>query len=117
MQAQLCLDIARISHAIFRKSLQSREREISRVLPTALLLWTHDIIKSKITKNLLKLPKDAGTVQIENPLSIINDQVLNKFRDHELRPLFQGKWTGLPECLVKKDGKPKPETDYFRWYN
>ena len=79
---------------------------------TRFIFGTQDVIKSKMTTNLLKLPKDADMVQIENPRITINDQVLNKLRDAcECRPLlskrlFTGEWTGLPECLVKKDGTP-----------
>ena len=74
---------------------------------TRFTFGTHDVIKSKITKYLLKLPKDADMVQIVNPRITINDQVLNKLRDAcEFRPplakrLFTREWTGLPECLVK----------------
>ena len=45
---------------------------------TRFTFGTHDVIKSKITKNLLKLPQDADMVQIENPRITINEQVLNK---------------------------------------
>ena len=61
---------------------------------------------------MLKLQKDADKVYIENPRITINDQLLNElryarqFRSHLAKTLFQGEWTGLPECLVKKDGTP-----------
>ena len=79
---------------------------------TRFTIGTHDVIKSKITKNFFKLPKDADMVHVENPRIVINDKLLNKLRDAcqfrspLARKVFQGEWTGLPESLVRKDGKP-----------
>ena len=83
---------------------------------TRFTFGSHDIITSKITKNVLKLPKDSDTVQVENPRITVNDRLLNKLCDAcEVRPqlakkVFQGEWTGLTECFVKKDCTPYHNT-------
>ena len=79
---------------------------------TRFVLCTHDIITSKISKNDFKLPKDSDIVKVENPRITVNDKLLNKLRDacdirsELVKQVFRGEWTGVPECLVTKDGTP-----------
>ena len=83
---------------------------------TRFILGTHHIIDSKIINNSLKLPKDTDEVQVEKPRINVNDRMLNKLRGVcEVRPslakqVFQGEWTGLPECFVTKDCSPYHNT-------
>ena len=83
--------------------------QYSEFCRTRFILATHHIIDSKISKNLLKLPKDTDEVQIENPRITVNEKLLNKLRDacetrsSLVKKVFQGEWTSLPECFVTKD--------------
>ena len=68
----------------------------------------YDLLDSKITKNMFKLPKDVNEVIIESPRIIITEQMYNKIRDackfrvSQAKSLFKGEISGLPECFVKK---------------
>ena len=81
-----------------------------------MIISLDDLTKKKINKILLKLPKDANDVEAEKPCIAINDKLVNKLRDaYDRRPIlskkvFQGEWTGVPECFVKKDCKPYHNT-------
>ena len=84
---------------------------------TRFILGTLDLQDSKITKNMLKLPKDANEVLVENPRITITEQMYNKIRDacifrvSEAKSLFTGEISGLPECFVnKKDATPYHNT-------
>ena len=83
---------------------------------TLLIIGLDDLTKKKINKILLKLSKDANDVEAEKPRIAINDKLVNKLRDaYDRRPIlskkvFQGEWTGIPECFVKKDCKPYHNT-------
>ena len=71
-----------------------------------------DALGKKISKNLLKLPKDSDTLQKECSHITINESLLNKLRDsckfrkEVARDVFKREWTRLPECFVTKEGKP-----------
>ena len=75
-------------------------------------VYGKDTLDTKISKNLLKLPKDSDTVQKEIPRITINESLLNKLRDackfrqKIAREVFKHEWTRLPECFVMKNGKP-----------
>ena len=83
---------------------------------TRLIIGLDDLTKKKINKILLKLSKDANDVEAEKPRIAINDKLVNKLRDaYDRRSIlskkvFQGEWTGIPECFVKKDCKPYHNT-------
>ena len=68
-----------------------------------------DLDKKKITKNSLKLPKDFDEVEAEKPRISINEKLINKLGDAYnsksflAKQVFQGEWTGVPECLVTKE--------------
>ena len=70
--------------------------------------WSDDLNKKKITKNSLKLPKDSDEVEAEKPRISINEKLINKLRgacnSRSLlaKQVFQGEWTGVPECFVTK---------------
>ena len=72
--------------------------------------------KKKITKNSLKLPKDSDEVEDEKPRISINEKLINKLRDAcnsrslLAKQVFQGEWTGAPECFVTKECKPYHNT-------
>ena len=84
------------------------ENLYSDFLYTRLVSWSDDLNKKKITKNSLKLPKDSDEVEAEKPRISINEKLINKLRgacnSRSLlaKQVFQGEWTGVPECFVTK---------------
>ena len=75
-------------------------------------IFGNEPLGTKISKNLLKLPKDTNNIQQENQRITINESLLNKLRDsctfrkEIAREVFKSEWTRLPECFVTKDGLP-----------
>ena len=69
---------------------------------------SEDVILSKITKNDLKLPKDAQHVQIECPCLKITESMFIKFRDacvhrsDAAKESFVNEISGAPECFLDK---------------
>ena len=73
------------------------------------MVCSDDLNKRRITKNSLKLPKDSDKVEVEKPRVSINEKLINKLRDAcnsrslLAKQVFQGEWTGAPECFVTKE--------------
>ena len=88
------------------------EEQYAKFRLTRFILGTEDIISSRITKNLLNLPKTASVVETEKPRIAVNEKLINQLRDaFEFRSelaikLFQSEWTGIPECFVDKNCNP-----------
>ena len=74
------------------------------------------MIKSKISKNNFKLPKDSDDVKHQSPRINIDDKLLNRLREAcgvrsvLTKRVFEGEWTGVPECFVTKDCTPYHNT-------
>ena len=64
----------------------------------------------------MKLPKNSDEVEAEKPRISINEKLINKLRDAcnsrslLAKQVFQGEWTGAPECLVTKECTPYNNT-------
>ena len=75
---------------------------------TRFIEGTLDVIESKISKNMLKLPKDSNVVQIQTPCLKITDSMFIKLRDacihrtNVARDLFVNEISGAPECFLDK---------------
>ena len=73
------------------------------------MVCSDDLNKRRITKNSLKLLKDSDKVEVEKPRVSINEKLINKLRDAcnsrslLAKQVFQGEWTGAPECFVTKE--------------
>ena len=80
------------------------------------MVFSDDLNDKKITKNPLRLPKDSEKVEAEKPRISINEKLINKLRDAcnsrslLAKQVFQGEWTGVPECFVTKECKPYHNT-------
>ena len=92
------------------------ENLYSDFLYTRLVVFSDDLNKKKIIKNSLKLPKDSDEVEAEKPRISINEKLINKLRNAcnsrslLARQVFQGEWTGVPECFVTKECTPYHNT-------
>ena len=92
------------------------ENLYSAFLYTRLVVCSDDLNKKKITKNSLKLRKDSDEAEAEKPRISINEKFTKKLRDAcnsrslLAKQVFQGEWTGAPECFVTKECKPYHNT-------
>lgn len=65
----------------------------------------NDALAPKISRNILKLPKDTDNIQKECQWILVSESSLRgscKFRNEILRDMFKREWTRLPECFVTK---------------
>ena len=73
---------------------------------------TEDVISTPIPRNNFKLPRDWSKVANQSPQIKLSPKIITTLRAAcESRPeaskeMFSQEFTGVPECLVDKEGKP-----------
>ena len=73
---------------------------------------TEDVISTPIPRNNFKLPRDWSKVANQSPQIKLSPKIITTLRaacesrPEALKEMFSQEFTGVPECLVDKEGKP-----------